>query len=342
MDIQGLGYVGIRAKSLEDWTSFGTQFLGMQLVERSGKSLALRMDDRKQRVVVREEGGEGVAFFGWEVIDAAALDDFAARLERAGVQVARGSRALADERRVKDLVVLADPLGNRIEIFHGAETASDSFKPGRSISGFRTGPLGMGHAVLHVKDINDAVPFYRDVLGFRLSDYMTRPFNAFFFPANPRHHSVAFIETGRSATHHLMVELFSLDDVGQCYDLALAEEEGRIGVTLGRHINDEVTSFYSNSPSGFMVEYGWGGRVIDVENWQPQEVTWGPSMWGPDRLWLGAGKGAGGGEQRRLPLPEKRRAGARAIRIGAAAGGLRKPVNVIEGNHKLAPGVCPW
>src|SRR5262244_4513199 len=110
MDIQGLGYVGIRAKSLEDWTSFGTQFLGMQLVERSGKSLALRMDDRKQRVVVSEDGGEGVAFFGWEVADAAALNAFAARLEKAAVEVARGSRALADERRVKDLVVLADPL----------------------------------------------------------------------------------------------------------------------------------------------------------------------------------------------------------------------------------------
>jgi len=93
MDIQGLGYVGIRAKSLEDWKSFGTQFLGMQLVERSGKSLALRMDDRKQRVLVSEDGGEGVAFFGWEVADAAALNDFAARLERAGVEVARGARA---------------------------------------------------------------------------------------------------------------------------------------------------------------------------------------------------------------------------------------------------------
>src|SRR5262245_22313538 len=169
MDIQGLGYVGVRAKSLEDWTAFGTNFLGMQLVDKSSKSLALRMDDRKQRVVVSEDGGEGVAFFGWEVADAATLDDFATRLERAGVQVARGSRALADERRVKDLVVLADPLGNRVEIFHGAESASDPFRPGRSISGFRTGPLGMGHAVLHVKDINEAVPFYRDVLGFRLS-----------------------------------------------------------------------------------------------------------------------------------------------------------------------------
>src|SRR6201987_5718449 len=306
MDIQGLGYVGIRAKSLEDWTSFGTQFLGMQLVERSGKSLALRRDDRKQRVVVSEDGGEGVAFFGWEVTDAATLDAFAARLEQAGVAVTRGTRALADERRVKDLIAFSDPLGNVLEIFHGAESASDPFKPGRSISGFRTGPLGMGHAVLHVKNINDVLPFYQDVLGFRLSDYMVRPFNAYFFHANPRHHSIAFIETGRSATHHLMVELYSLDDVGQCYDLALAEE-GRIGVTLGRPINDEVTSFYSNSPSGFMVEYGWGGRVIDVAGWQPQEVSWGPSMWGHDRLWM----------------PAEKRAEARAIRVAAAPRGPR-------------------
>jgi 2,3-dihydroxybiphenyl 1,2-dioxygenase len=325
MDIGALGYVGVHASSLEDWTSFSTRFLGMQLVDKADKRIALRMDDRKQRILVNEDGGEGVAFFGWEAADAAALERCAARLEHAGVAVSRGSRALADARRVKDLIVLADPLGNRLEIFHGAESASDPFKPGRSISGFRTGPLGMGHAVLHVKNINDVLPFYQDVLGFRLSDYMVRPFNAYFFHANPRHHSIAFIETGRNATHHLMVELFSLDDVGQCYDLALGEE-GRIGVTLGRHINDEVTSFYSNSPSGFMVECGWGGRVIDPDNWEPEEVTWGPSMWGHDRMWM----------------TQEKRAEARAIRIAAAATGLRKPVNVIEGNYKLAPGVCPW
>jgi 2,3-dihydroxybiphenyl 1,2-dioxygenase len=325
MDIQALGYIGIHASSLEDWTRFGTRFLGMQLAERAGKQVALRMDDRKQRVLVAEDGGEGVAFFGWEVSDGEKLDRLAARLEGAGMQVARGTRALADERRVKDLIVLADPLGNRLELFHGAEIASDRFQPGRSISGFRTGPLGMGHAVLHVKSINDVLPFYRDVLGFRLSDYMRRPFNAYFFHANPRHHSIAFIETGRNATHHLMVELFSLDDVGQCYDLALGEE-GRIGTTLGRHINDEVTSFYANSPSGFMVEYGWGGRVIDVDRWQPEEVTWGPSIWGHDRLWLS----------------EAKRAEARRIRIEAAATGLCKPVNVIDGNYHLMPGVCPW
>ena len=77
----------------------------------------------------------------------------------AGTKVARGSRALADERHVRDLIVLHDPVGNRLEIFHGAETASDPFMPGRNISGFRTGPLGMGHVVMHVDSIDqrDAV-----------------------------------------------------------------------------------------------------------------------------------------------------------------------------------------
>ena len=326
MDIQGLGYVGVRAKSLEDWTSFGTKFLGMQLTDRSAKSLALRMDDRKQRVVVSEDGGEGVGFYGWEVADAATLQSFAATAgEGRGAGRARLARARRRAPGQGPDRALRSARQPRSRSSTAPRPPPTPFKPGRSISGFRTGPLGMGHAVLHVKDINDAVPFYRDVLGFRLSDYMLRPFNAYFFHANPRHHSIAFIETGRNATHHLMVELFSLDDVGQCYDLALGEQD-RIGVTLGRHINDEVTSFYSNSPSGFMVEYGWGGRVIDVDTWQTEEVTFGPSMWGHDRLWM---------------TPEKR-AEARAIRIEAAASGLRKPVNVIDGNYKLMPGVCPW
>ena len=48
--------------------------------------------------------------------------------------------------------------------------------------------------------------------------------------------------------HHMMVELFSLDDVGQAYDVALGEPD-RIGVTLGRHTNDFMTSFYAKTPS---------------------------------------------------------------------------------------------
>ncbi len=126
--------------------------------------MAFRMDDRKQRVIIDADGGQGIAYFGWEVADAAAMEALAAKLEAAGVNVARGSRALADERHVKDLIVFQDPSGTRIEAFHGPEIASTPFVPGRNISGFRTGPLGMGHVVLHVADIEKMTAFYEGLL----------------------------------------------------------------------------------------------------------------------------------------------------------------------------------
>ena len=323
--VQSLGYVGLRAKDIDDWSGYGTRLLGLQAVDRSRATLALRMDDRKQRLIVNADGGEGIGFFGWEIENATALDRLGGHLESRGVAVARGSRALADERHVADLIVLDDPLGNRLEFFHGAETASNAFVPGRNISGFRTGALGLGHVVLHVERIDEMMAFYRDVLGFRLSDYFLRPYQLYFFHVNPRHHSIAFAATGKNAVHHMMLELFSLDDVGQGYDLA-GGDDGRLAVTLGRHCGDFVTSFYTWNPSGFMIEYGWGARDIDPQTWQASERKEGPSLWGHDRMWL---------------TPEGRDE-ARNLRIRTAEAGGREPVNVMDGNYLRAADVCPW
>ena len=325
MELQSLGYVGIGGAALDEWADFATSWLGMQQVEAGRTIRAFRMDDRRQRLVIDREMPEGARYFGWEVADAATLDALAERLEDAGVAVHREPASLADQRRVGGLVSFADPAGNRLEAFHGQQTSDEPFRPGRAISGFRTGPLGMGHAVLTVPRIDEMAEFYRDLLGFRVSDYILRPFKAFFFHINPRHHSLALIETGRHGLHHLMMELYSFDDVGQGYDIALGEPE-RIATTLGRHPNDLVTSFYLRSPSGFMLEYGWGGREVDPANWQPAEVTVGPSLWGHDRLWLS---------------PEQREA-SRAMRLRAAADGQRAPVQVIEGNYQRMGGICPW
>jgi 2,3-dihydroxybiphenyl 1,2-dioxygenase len=324
---QALGYVGICAKDLGDWASYGSGLLGLQRIDKSRASLAFRMDDRKQRIIVDADGGEGIGFFGWEAADAAALDRIAAKLESGGVKVARGVRALADERHVKDLIVLNDPNGNRLEIFHGPDTTSEPFRPGRCISGFRTGPLGLGHVVLNVdtaETIERMMAFYRDLLGFKLTDYYSYPFVARFLHLNARHHSLAFVQSGRNAVHHMMMELFSFDDVGQGYDIALKED--RVGVTLGRHTSDFLTSFYSYTPSAFMVEYGWGGRLIDVDSWQAHERKEGPSMWGHDRAWLSS----------------EDRAKARELRLQNAEKGFRRPVQVMEGNYEVMTGVCPW
>ena len=315
-ELIGLGYIGIRSDRLDDWSTYATRLLGMQQVDRAGGVRAYRMDDRKQRLIVTNEGGDALNFLGWEVTDAAALDRLAARLEAHGVPVNRAPRALAEERHVADLILFQDPMGNRLEVFHGPAIASDPFQPGRPVSGFLTGALGMGHAVLNVMDVEPLLPFYRDVLGFRVSDYGLKPYKLYFFHINGRHHSFAMVGSGKAGLHHFMVEMQSLDDVGQGYDLAQLEE-GRVAYTLGRHTNDLTTSFYTHSPSGFFVEYGWGGLVIDPETWQPHETHAGPSFWGHERLYM-------------EPEP---RARLRDMRLAAAAKGLRAP---------MAAPYCPW
>ena len=308
MSLIGLGYIGIASSRLDEWQSFATGLLGMQSVDRAGGVRAFRMDDRSQRLVVTDTPDEGLAFLGWEVADAAALAGLAERLQAHGVAVQSAPRRLAEERHVADLITFADPAGNRLEVFHGPAIASDPFRPGRPISGFRTGPLGMGHAVLHTADADGLLPFYRDLLGFGVSDYGRTPYPLYFFHLNGRHHSFAMVGSGRTGLHHFMLELSSLDDVGQGYDLAQLEPD-RVAYSLGRHTNDFVTSFYATAPSGFFVEYGWGGRIIDPATWQPHETFDGPSFWGHERL----------------HLPPEQRVRLREMRLSAAARGLRAP-----------------
>lgn len=325
MSLSALAYVGIRADDLGEWADYATNLLGMQLVDRSRKTLSLRMDDRRQRFLVHEDSGGGMKLMGWEVASRADLEAVCEKLHEANVPYAQMSAALCLERFVKEGIALDDPAGNRVEIVLEPAFADDGFVPGRAISGFVTGPLGLGHAVLTVPNMDETCRFYQEVLGFKLSDFVLSPFKAYFFHTNPRHHSLALIEMPKTGTHHLMMELYNLDDVGQGYDIALMQPE-RIGATLGRHTNDFMTSFYTFTPSKFMIEYGWGGRTIDVNTWEPYEMTEGPSFWGHERAWL----------------DEEGRERARQLRMAAASDGVRAPVYVNGDNYRVSGIDCLW
>ena len=285
MAICALGYIGIRSDLLEDWCRFAEKILGMQKIDRGGNAFAFRMDDYRQRFVVANEPGDTLAFIGWEVKMKSDLQKYAARLDKANIKVTQGSRELIGRRFVEDLISFNDPGGNRIELFYGPMLTSEPFIPGRPIDRFNTGPLGMGHAVLHVEDVSLMLPFYRDLLDFKVSDFGLKPYPMYFFHVNGRHHSFAVIGSGKCGFHHFMIEYTNIDNVGQGYDLAQLRDNG-IAYTLGRHTNDHMFSYYATSPSGFFVENGWGGRVIDPETWVPHETFCGPSFWGHERLYL--------------------------------------------------------
>src|ERR1700688_1476299 len=131
MEIQAFGYLGIGSSNLDDWATFATSNIGMQSVDRANSMRAFRMDDRKQRLFIDRAIEPGTQVFGWEVANAAALDSLAARLEAAGVAVKREPAALADQRCMAGLISFADPGGNRLEAFHGAQIADRPLLPSR-------------------------------------------------------------------------------------------------------------------------------------------------------------------------------------------------------------------
>jgi 2,3-dihydroxybiphenyl 1,2-dioxygenase len=201
-------------------------------------------------------------------------------LENAGVNLERGGRDDAAERGVAEIVRLNDPSGNHLEVFYGACT--EEVNEFRSPTGvcFVTGEQGMGHITLHVSRYAETVDFYRGLLGFGVSDFMEGPpLRATFLGCNARHHSLAVLDTQQDAAHHFMVEVDTLNAVGQAYDRCL-DGAAPLVMTLGRHWNDHMTSFYSQSPSGFAVEFGWGGRTVDRDTWTTIQGMGEMSFWG--------------------------------------------------------------
>jgi 2,3-dihydroxybiphenyl 1,2-dioxygenase len=280
-----LGYLGLEVSDLGAWRRFATEALGLGVgAVRPGGALPLRMDGHEHRFLLHEGPADDVAFIGWELADEAALEAMCARLDRGRVSFRAGTAAEVAERGVRQLVSFEDPNGIRVEMCQGASIAAAPFRPDKIRSGFRTGDQGMGHVLINARDSAGTERFYREVLGFALTDYVhseapDRPLHAVFLHVNPRHHSLAFAELPiPKRLHHVMLEANSVDDVGaafdRCRDLGVPLQRG-----LGRHQNDRMLSFYGYTPSGFCFEIGWGGRAIDDRDWEVKTYP-GASEWG--------------------------------------------------------------
>jgi 2,3-dihydroxybiphenyl 1,2-dioxygenase len=281
-----LGYLGFDVADLAAWRRLATDVLACEVNDSDGEML-LRVDERPFRIALAPSERNALRFIGWE---AASAQDHAALVERirvAGVAVEAASVGEAEARHVAGLARFHDPGGFAIELYHGPQATGAPLATSRPSSGFKTGELGLGHIVLHYANYKDAVRFYTDVLGFRLSDtadLANAKTEASFLHCNPRHHSLAIIASTperQGVVSHFMLEAHVMEDVGRAYDIC-RKQGFPIGLTLGQHTNDRMLSFYLQTPSGFALEFGYGGLEIDDSKWEIQHWKTG-SYWGHAR-----------------------------------------------------------
>ncbi len=273
--ISQLGYLVFEVSDPDAWESFATRVLGLTVAERHpGGGFSLRMDDHKQRFFITPGPRDDMVAVGLQVDSSADIDAASDRLRAAGVEVRDGSSEQASARDVAGLVQFTEPAGQTIEIFHGPAMGAAPFRSDVLVGPFVADDMGLGHAVFRSNNVEESAAFFCDNVGFIWSDRITCDLSGYmvdiiFTHTNARHHTVAFGERLPKSIHHFMLESRSIDDMGMAYDRA--QDNGvKIIQTIGRHPNDQMISFYALTPSGFQFEFGWGGRTINDDNWEPQ------------------------------------------------------------------------
>jgi len=290
IDIRSMGYVRVASTDPSAWQHFAEKVLGLAAGRGPTEgNLYYRIDEVSARLVVFPSEVDRLEVTGWELADHDALQAAREHLTKAGVEFEEGSPEELAERRVQEMIRFADPFENVFELFHGITYESRPVVTPYAAR-FVTGTQGMGHIVVPVTDDVEALRFYRDVLGFRLRDSMSMPGEFVgkepgskvwlrFLGVNPRHHSLAFLPMPNpSKCVHIMLEVDKLDDVGRALE-RVKRYHAPLSATLGRHMNDEMVSFYVRSPGGFDVEFGCEGLQVDDARWVAREST-AVSYWG--------------------------------------------------------------
>lgn len=290
INIKSMGYIRVSSTNLDDWKTFAEKVLGLGAGRGPNSDhLYYRIDQVSARVVVFPGERDELDCVGWELADPKSVQDARDHLDAAGVAFEEGTKEELDDRRVQELIRFRDPWDNVFELFHGITYESRPVVTPYAAN-FVTGDQGMGHVVVPVGDDVEALHFYSEILGFRLRDSMSLPGELAgkepgskiwlrFLGVNPRHHSLAFLPMPNpSKCVHVMLEVDALDDVGRALE-RVKKNNAPLSATLGRHMNDEMVSFYVKSPGGFDFEFGTDGLQVNDDRWVAREST-AVSYWG--------------------------------------------------------------
>ena len=162
------------------------------------------------------------------------------------------------------------------------------------------GIFRLNHAVLYVRDLEQTVAFYADVLGFRAIDEMGSIPGAAFLqaPGSTNDHDLGLFELGPAAgpslagratvgLYHLAWEVDTLDELERLA-LALAER----GALVGASDHGTTKSLYGKDPNGIEFEIVW---IIPADLLEPADRE---ARKGIGRLDLAKEKARFGGDTR--------------------------------------------
>jgi catechol-2,3-dioxygenase len=248
VQVTRLAHVGLQARSLSTQAEFYNDRWGLERVDEFGREMFFRADGPDHHVLTLTEGDDaGLHHVALQVPNLDDIDRAYEDLLARGIEIVTPPTADL-EPGVKRALRLRDPDGFLIELVAGVESIGDPFRHDD------VKPTALNHVVLNVRDQTASEDFYREALGFKLTDRFVGGLS--FWACNANHHSLAFGEArdGNPAFHHAAFEMRDWEEWIKAVFYA-----GERGIPRlwgpGRHLYGNNLFSYYRDPENNTVEY---------------------------------------------------------------------------------------
>ena len=275
--VTGVRSIELGVRDLHRSAEFYTKVWALEEVSSDGDSIRFRATGGEHHVLtIRERPQASLLGVHFAAADRAAVDQLCAKAKGYGVALA-GDPAPLD---ASD----GGGYGFRFETPDGLpmSISSDSAQH-TDIVLDRSRPTKISHVVLNSARTDDQVPFFIDVLGFRLSDstHMME-----FLRCSADHHSIAIFRNNGPSLNHVAYELPNID--GLMRGAGRVKRSGfDIEWGVGRHGPGSNVFSYFIEPNGFVAEYTTELDQLDDATHVPQDASyWQKIMPNPDRWGL--------------------------------------------------------
>ena len=278
LSVKRIGHVTLTTPDPERQIDYYTQTLGLLLIARDKDRAVLATPTGLEAVVLARGEQAGVAQLAMQVTPTSDLADLSSRLSKIGIASDRRTDVTPG---VRESLAFQDPQGRGIEIFTGY-----SFPPGSEEHGGIL-PRKLGHVAFHTPDLAATMDFYRNILGFKLSDQRSDFFA--FLRCSRDHHSLNFLQAGNHpGLHHLAFELRDQAEIGHACDI-LARRNLKLSWGPLRHIIGHNIAIYHKNPDDLTVELFTDLDIMhdeDLGYFEPrpwhQDRPQRPKIWGDD------------------------------------------------------------